>query len=291
MQVNRLKIQKTKKKIHFDFHKAILTPYLLILVGLIVLPMAIILFYSVVDQTSEFPIFSLNFSNYYYFLTTKEFVGALLKSLYLALITTLICVLVAYPISYYIARRKPKTQAMLILLITAPMWINMLLRTLAVKQLFEGPIFQLMSLFGAQENLLGTNFAVIFGMVINYVPFMVLPIYTILQKLDYKLIEASTDLGASRGQTFRNVILPLSIPGVLSGITIVFLSAATTIVISKYLGDGKYLLIGNIIEKQFIENARWSYGSAISIILLAIVMIIMWLINKLDRTSKGDSEV
>ncbi len=280
-------MKKNKGKIiKINYFSSFLIPYLAILIILIVLPMLVILLYSVTNQKSEFPIYGFTMSNYFDFFKSQELVKALIKSIYLSFITTIFCIIFAYPISYFIAKRTAKSQAILILLVTSPMWINMLLRTLAVKQLFEGPLLKIMMNFGIERSLLGTDFAVIFGMVYNYLPFMVLPIYTILSKLDYKLIEASTDLGANKYQNFTKVILPLSVPGILSGVTIVFLSAATTIVISKYLGDGKYMLIGNIIETQFIENAQWSYGSAISIILLGIIMLLMWLTAKSDKSAK-----
>lgn len=285
-------IAKQRKKIHWDYNKSILTPYILILLILILVPMLLIFFYSIIKQESTLPVYGLTFENYTAFFTNSSALKALWKSIVLAVVSTAFCVLFAYPISYFIARRKAKTQAVLILLITSPMWVNMLLRTMAVKQIFEGPLLMFARKIGVlaeDEKILGTNFAVVFGMVYNYLPYMVLPIYTTLSKLDGKLLEASIDLGASRGQTFRRVILPLSITGVLSGITIVFLSAATTIVISKYMGDGKYVLIGNIIETEFITNSAWGRGSAISMILLLIILTLMWLMNKVDKTAKEKS--
>lgn len=285
-----LKIQKTKKKLKIDYNFFLLLPFLILLVVLIIFPMMSIVLYSVLDQTSQLPIYTFTFQNYINFFSTSELVGSLGKSLWFALLTTIGCIAIGYPISYFIAKRKLKTQATLILLITSPMWINMLLRTLAVKQLFEGPLLKLVQQINPNIiSILGTDFAVVFGMVYNYLPFMILPIYTILSKLDFKLIEASTDLGASRFQSFRRVILPLSLVGVLSGITIVFLSSATTIVISKFLGESKYVLIGNIIDMEFVTNAQWGSGSAISVILLLVIMILMWITNKLDKTAKdGD---
>lgn len=284
-------IVKNKKKFKWTYEKTILTPYIILLLVLILIPMILIFFYSIIDQESELPIYTITFKNYIAFFNNQSATRALLKSILLAVVSTIFCVIFAYPISYFIARRSPKTQATLILLVTAPMWVNMLLRTMAVKQIFEGPlliILRKIHILGENDKILGSYFAVVFGMVYNYLPYMVLPIYTTLSKLDEKLIEASTDLGASKGQTFRRVIMPLSIPGVLSGVTIVFLSAATTIVISKYMGDGKFVLIGNIIETEFITNSAWGNGSAISMILLVIILLILWLTNKATKKAGGD---
>ena len=282
---------KKKKKFKWDYNKGILAPYLLILLVLIIIPMVLIFFYSVVNQESKLPVYAFTFNNYINFFTNLARLKTLFKSIILAIASTIICVLVSYPISYFIAKRSPKTQAMLILLVTSPMWVNMLLRTMALKQIFEGPLLRFLrsvNVLAEEEKILGSNFAVIYGMVYNYMPYMVLPIYTTLSKIDGKLLEASTDLGASRTQTFRRVILPLSMSGVMSGITIVFLSAATTIVISKYMGDGKVVLIGNIIETEFITNSAWGRGSAISMILLAIILVMMVFTKKLDKTAREE---
>lgn len=268
-------------------YTAFLVPYLFILIGFILLPMLSILAYSLIDKTSELPIYSFTFSNYARFFESALYLKCILKSLYLALLATIVCLIVCYPIAYFIAKRKPQTQAILVLLVTAPMWVNMLLRTLAIKQVFDGPLLAIVRWFNPSINVIvGNDFSVIFGMVYNYVPYMILPIYTSLTKLDPRLLEASTDLGAKNYQTLFNVIIPLSVPGVLSGITITFLSCATTITITKYLGEGRYFLIGNLIETEFITNSRWSFGSAISVILLIVIMLVMFIINKFNKEEK-----
>lgn len=277
--------QKKKKIGYIPF----LIPYFIILIGFILLPMLFILVYSLVDKTSELPIYTFTLANYKKFFETYIYIKCIFKSLYLALIATIVCVILCYPIAYFIAKRKPATQAMLVLLVTAPMWVNMLLRTLAIKQLFDGPLLKIVQFFNPDINIIiGNDFSVIFGMVYNYVPYMILPIYTSLEKIDERLIEASTDLGAKSYETFTKVIFPLSLPGVLSGVTITFLSCATSITITKYLGEGRYFLIGNLIETEFITNSRWSFGSAISLILLVIIMLIMLIIGKFNKEDKLD---
>ncbi len=277
-----------KKKIGYT---PFMIPYLFILIVFILLPMLFIVIYSLVDKTAELPIYSFTFANYKHFFETGLYFKCILKSLYLSLLATIICVIICYPIAYFIAKRKPQTQAILVLLVTAPMWINMLLRTLAIKQLLDGPLLKLVKLFNPNVNvIIGNDFSVIFGMVYNYIPYMILPIYTSLEKLDPRLIEASTDLGAKNYQTLRRVILPLSLPGVLSGVTITFLSCATTITITKYLGEGRYFLIGNLIETEFITNSRWSFGSAISLIMLIIILAIMLLMSKLNKEEEYENK-
>lgn len=277
-------MENFKKKKSKNMYVPFLIPYFLILIGFILLPMLFIFIYSLIDKTAELPIYVFTFDNYQKFFETNLYIRCIGKSLYLAFISTIITLFVCYPIAYFIARRKPSTQALLVLLVTAPMWVNMLLRTLAIKQVFDGPLLKFVQMINPDVNvIIGNDFSVIFGMVYNYIPYMILPIYTILSKIDPRLVEASTDLGAKNRQTLRHVILPLSLPGVLSGVTIVFLSSATTITITKYLGEGRYFLIGNLIETEFITNSRWGFGSAISLIMLIFIMIIMWVVNRLDN--------
>lgn len=276
-----------KKK--FNTYTPFMIPYLLVLILFIVLPMVFIVLYSVIEQTNELPVYTFQVENYIQFFSTYIYFKCILKSLYLALISTLVTLLICYPIAYFISKRKKETQGLLVLLITAPMWINMLLRTLAIKQVLDGPLLKLVQLINPDISvLIGNDFSVILGMVYNYIPYMLLPIYTILSKIDYRYIEASTDLGGKSYHTFFHIILPLSLPGVSSGCTITFLSSATTITITKYLGEGRYFLIGNLIETEFITNSRWGFGSAISIILLIIIMIVMWMFNKIGNNKEAE---
>jgi spermidine/putrescine transport system permease protein len=260
-----------------------LIPYVIFLSVFILLPMVFILMYSLLFKENSF-VYKFTGDNFALFFQTNLYIKCIWKSLYLAFFATIVCLLVSYPLAYFIARRKKKYRKALILLVTSPMWINMLLRTLAIKQLLDGPLLKFIQTFNPNVNvIIGNDSSVIFGMVYNYIPYMILPIYTSLTKIDYRLSEASTDLGARGHQTFKNVILPLSMPGVFSGITIVFLSCTTTITISKYLGEGRYFLIGNLIENEFITNSRWGFGSAISLIMLVLMMIIMFIFDKLSR--------
>ena len=201
------------------------------------------------------------------------------------MITTLICFLAGYPFAYVISRQSDSVQDLLILLVTVPTWINMLLRTYAWMNILadNGIINGLLNLLGIDSvTMMYTNFSVVVGMVCNFMPFMIIPIHTSLRKMDGSLLEAAMDLGANRWQTFRTVTFRLSIPGVINGVVMVFLMAISAFVIPKLLGGGQFVLIGNLIESQFISVGDWNFGSAISTILAVIILIAMRLMKSMD---------
>ena len=282
----KVKKNSTNLRKRIDTYTVLGIPYYLILATLIALPMFLIIMYSITMATDSIPFFKFTANHFMKFFThDAKFLQVLLDSLKFALITTIITILIGYPFAFMITKFKPKVQALLILVITVPMWINMFLRVIAWRQILQkgGIIHKILALVGVEVgNLLGTDFAIIIGMVYVFLPFMIIPVYNVLNKIDPNLIQASKDLGANKFQTFKRVILPLSIPGVLSGVTMVMLPSATTLVIPKYLGQGK-ILIGNIIESQFIKSGDWNYGSAISIILALVIISITKLSNKLDK--------
>ena len=224
------------------------------------------------------------------FFTDLDFLLILWRSLLIALKTTLICVVLGYPVAYFIARSSDRLRNILILVITLPMWINMLVRTYAwIGILTKGGILQtVLSWFGIDTGeILYTETAVLLGMVYNFIPFMILQINTSLCKMDKSLLEASNDLGANKLQTFLRVTLPLSLPGVVSGITLVFLPAVSSFFIPKLLGGGQFFLIGNVIENQFITVGEWNFGSAISMIMAMVMMLSMVLIRKIEDKNNG----
>lgn len=260
-------------------------PYMVWMSIFIVVPMLLILFYAVTIRGNSVISVQFTLNNFIRFFD-PVFIKVLVKSLQIALVTTLVSILIGYPVAYVIANMNERYQNLFILLITIPMWINMLVRTYAWISILSdgGLINSLLEYLGLPTlNLMYTDFAVILGMVYNFLPFMILQIYTVLAKLDRALIHASYDLGANRFQTFRRVILPLSIPGVIAGITLVFLPAVSTFVIPKFLGGGQYMLIGNLIENQFITVGEWNFGSAISLIMAMIIMGSMVLTRKIDK--------
>lgn len=268
-------------------------PYIVWAVVMLVLPMALIFLYSITEPGNSIISFSITLDQYIKFFTDKDFLLILWRSLAIAIKTTIICLLLGYPIAYYIARTKEKTQNMLILCITIPMWINMLVRTYAwIGLLSDGGLIQtILSLVGLGHiKLLYTEGAVLLGMVYNFLPFMILQIQTSLCKMDTSLLEASADLGASPAQTFRRVTLPLSLPGVINGITLVFLPAVSSFFIPKLLGGGQYFLIGNMIENQFITVGEWNFGSAISMIMAVIMMLLMMAVRKTEKRNAGGKE-
>ena len=262
-------------------------PYVVWVVLMILLPMLLILFYSLTTQGNEIVNFTFTLNNYIRFFTDHDFLMILWRSLVIAFKTTIICVLLGYPIAYFIARSPDRVRNTLVLAVTLPTWINMLVRTYSwIGLLSEGGIIQ--TLFGLQgTDLLYTEGAVLLGMVYNFIPFMILQINTSLCKMDKSLLEASADLGANRVQTFLRVTLPLSLSGVVSGITLVFLPAVSSFFIPKLLGGGQFFLIGNVIENQFITVGEWNFGSAISMIMAVIMMVCMYAIRKIDERNSG----
>ena len=218
------------------------------------------------------------------------------RSFKLALIATAICVLIGYPVSYKMSKEGPRFQRLAMGLIMLPMWMNFLLRTYSWMAILENngllnQLFRKIGLIALYNNIFGTDIsffrmintqgAVVLGMVYNYLPFMILPIYSVIVKLDHSLIEAARDLGANSVQVFRRVILPLSLPGVLSGITMVFVPSVSTFAISKMLGGGTEMLLGDLIEQQYMGGAYNPYlGAAISLVMMVIVVICMVVMNR-----------
>ena len=269
-------------------------PYIVWSVIMLLLPMLLIFFYSITNQGNSIVSFTLTLQHFHKFFTDRDFLLILWRSITIAVKTTLICVLIGYPVAYFIANSSDRARNILILVITIPMWINMLVRTYAwIGILSDGGILQsLLSLFGLGDvELMYTEGAVLLGMVYNFIPFMILQINTSLCKMDRSLLEASSDLGADGVQTFFRVTLPLSLPGVVSGITLVFLPAVSSFFIPKLLGGGQFFLIGNVIENQFITVGEWNFGSAISVIMAIVMMLSMYLVRRLDKDSTAERRV
>ena len=260
-------------------------PYVGWLAVMVVVPMLMILLYAFTTAGNEVTTFRFTLDNFARFLTDKVFIDVLKRSMVIAIATTVICVLLGYPIAYSIAKGPEKSGFFWIMLITLPTWINMLVRTYAWVGILQddGLLNSILGLFGIGPfHMIHTTFAVVLGMVYNFIPFMILQIHSSLAKMDRSLIEAANDLGANPVQSFLRVTLPLSLPGVLSGITLVFLPAVSSFFIPKLLGGGQYVLVGNVIETQFLTSGDWNFGAAISLIMAIIIMISMWLTRKVD---------
>ena len=268
-------------------------PYIAWAVMMLILPMGLIALYSFTKQGNTIVSFTFTLEHYAKFFTDPDFLIVLWRSLLIAFKTTVICLLLGYPVAFFISRSSEKLQNILVLAITIPMWINMLVRTYAwIGLLSEGGLIQrLLGFFGiTRGELLYTEGAVLLGMVYNFLPFMVLQINTSLCKMDHSLLEASADLGANARQTFIRVTLPMSLPGVINGITLVFLPAVSSFFIPKLLGGGQYFLIGNLIENQFITVGEWNFGSAISMIMAAVMMLLMMFVRKAEIHNRGGKE-
>ena len=268
-------------------------PYIVWAVLMLVMPMALIAIYSFTQQGISIISFTLTLDHYAKFFTDPDFLLILWRSIVIALKTTVICLLIGYPVAHFIAGNSERVQNILVLCITLPTWINALVRTYAwIGLLSEGGIIQqILNFLGfGNVELLYTEGAVLLGMVYNFIPFMILQIHTSLCKMDHSLIEASADLGANKIQTFLKVTLPLSLPGVINGITLVFLPAVSSFFIPKLLGGGQYFLIGNMIENQFITVGEWNFGSAISMIMAIIMMLMMVAVRKVEKRNNGGEE-
>ena len=271
--------------------KRLTIPYIVWMVAMIVIPMLLIVLYAFTKQGNDVVSLQFTFDNFKKFFTDPDFLKTLWLSLRISLITTVLCVCIGYPVAYAIAQASPKKRNLLILLVTLPMWINMLVRTYAWIGILadNGLINHILAFFGLEPTkLLYTDFAVVLGMVYNFIPFMILQIESSLAKMDKSLLEAANDLVANRFQRFKNITFPLSLPGVVSGITLVFLPSVSSFVIPKLMGGGGYMMIGNVIENQFITVGEWNFGSAISMIMAVIIMISMYITRRLD---KGDDTV
>lgn len=265
-------------------------PYIVWAIMMLLLPMGLIALYSFMEGGNSIISFRFTLEHYVTFFTDHDFLLILWRSILIAVKTTIICLLLGYPAAYFIARSGEKVQNILILCITLPMWINMLVRTYAwIGLLSEGGLVQrFLGLLGlGNTELLYTEGAVLLGMVYNFLPFMILQIQTSLSKMDHSLLQASADLGARPAQTFRRVTLPLSMPGVINGITLVFLPSVSSFFIPKLLGGGQYFLIGNMIENQFITVGEWNFGSAISMIMAVIMMLLMMAVRRVEVRNQG----
>ena len=270
-------------------YKGLVKPYVLWSFLLIVLPLALILLYSI--TTGDNSLITIHFTlDNFRKISDPIYLNVFIKSLQMGLITTGVCLVLAYPMAYIISKFDESSQNILILLVTIPMWINTLLRTYAWISLLSdnGIINSLFKLSGLnQQTMMYTNFSVVMGLVCDLLPFMVIPIHTSLAKMDHSLVEAASDLGANRFQTFTKVILKLSLPGVINGVSMVFLLSISSFVIPQLLGGHQFVLIGNLIENQFISVGDWNFGSSISVILAVIILVMMGFMKKIDPDENG----
>lgn len=258
--------------------KLLSAPYTLWSVIFIVVPLVMVAFFAVTDKTGHFTLDNLKH--------VGQYSNVFLRSISLGAIATVISLILGYPVAYIISKTSIKQQGILVLLVMLPMWMNFLLRTYSWMTLLEnnGIINNILAAFGLPRlKLINTSGAVVLGMVYNYIPYMILPLYSILSKMDGSIIEAAQDLGANNRKVFLKVVVPMSMPGIISGITMVFVPAVSTFIISKMLGGGGNLLIGDLIDMQFLGSAyNPNLGSAISLVLMIIILICMGIMNQFD---------
>ena len=221
-----------------------------------------------------------------YIANVGQYTNIFVRSIWLAIIATVVCLVLAYPVSFILSRMKKHHQGTMLMIVMLPMWMNFLLRTYAWMTLLgnNGIINNLLGMIGIGPlKLINTEGAVVLGMVYNYLPFMILPLYSVMVKIDKSLIEAASDLGCNPVSTLFRVVVPLSVPGIMSGVTMVFVPAISTFIISRMLGGGSNLLIGDLIEMQFLGNAYNPHlGAGISLVLMVIILLIMTIMNQFN---------
>jgi spermidine/putrescine transport system permease protein len=267
--------------------KSVSLPYVVWMIIFIIVPTALVAIFAFTDKDGNFTFQNIQ--------AVGQYSNVFLRSIWLGAIATIVSLLLGYPLAYIISKTNVRRQSVLIMLVMLPMWMNFLLRTYAWMTLLEdsGIINHVLIFFGLPPvHMINTQGAVVLGMVYNYIPYMILPLYSVLTKIDKNVIEAAQDLGASRRKVFLRVTLPLSMPGVISGVTMVFVPAVSTFIISKMLGGGSNLLIGDLIDMQFLGSAyNPNLGSAISLVLMVLILICMGIMNQFDENGATEGGV
>lgn len=262
--------------------KVISAPYYVWSVIFIVVPLILVGYYAFTDANGNFTLdYIKTLGNYQYIF---------LRSIWYGLVATMISLVIAYPLAYIMSKSSASVQRMMVVIVMLPMWMNFLIRTYSWMTILEdtGIINRLLEVLGLpQVHLINTTGAVILGMVYNYLPYMVLPIYTVLSKMNKSLVEAAEDLGASKMTVFGKVILPLSLPGIASGFTMVFVPSVSTFYISKKLGGGTFAMIGDVIEMQFQTSYNYNLGATLSLVLMILIIISMAIMNRFTDDDDG----
>lgn len=257
-------------------------PHLVWMVLFIVAPMLFVLYFAFTDAEGNFSLSNIT--------SLSQYSNVFILSIAFALIATVVCLLIGYPLAYFMAKSSPKMQKVLMVLIMLPMWCNLLIRTYALMALLDngGLLNAALEAMGLDKlYIVGSDFGVILGMVYDFLPYMVLPIFTAMTKLDKRYIEAAADLGCNSVQTMTKVIMPLTVSGVISGITMVFVPSISTFYISQKLGAGKIDLIGDTIERLFKNTSTYNVGAAISLVMMILIIISIWIMNKFSDDEGG----
>ena len=268
--------------------RAAATPFALWMSIFTVVPMAIVVWFAFTDESGAFTMANIA--------QIWQYAGTYVDSIWMGALATVICLVLAYPVALSISRKSENMQRTMVMIVMLPMWMNFLLRTYAWMTLLEnnGLINQFLRWIGvigpdAHVAMINTDGAVVLGMVYNFLPFMILPLYSVMAKLDNRVIEAAQDLGSNNWQVFRRVILPLSAPGIVSGVTMVFVPAVSTFVISKLLGGSKNMMIGDVIETMFVgDGCNYNVGASLSSVLMVLMLLCMSVMRKVDN---GEDEL
>ena len=264
------------------FQRLAAAPHIVWMLLFIVAPMLFVLYFAFTDTDGNFSLSNIS--------TLSQYGNVFVMSIAFALIATVVCLLIGYPLAYFMSRCKPKTQKILMVLIMLPMWCNLLIRTYALMALLDngGLLNSFLESIGISKiPIVGTDAGVILGMVYDFLPYMVLPIFTSMTKLDNRYIEAAHDLGCNHFQTMTKVIMPLTLSGVVSGITMVFVPSISTFYISQKLGAGKIDLIGDTIERLFQNPNTYNVGAVISLVMMILILISVWVMNKFSDDEGG----
>ena len=264
------------------FQRMAAAPHIVWMIMFIVAPMLFVLYFAFTDANGSFSLSNIT--------TLSQYTNVFILSIAFAFIATLICLVIGYPLAYFMARSKPKTQKLLMVLIMLPMWCNLLIRTYALMALLDngGLLNSFLESIGLNKlHIVGSDFGVILGMVYDFLPYMVLPIFTTMTKLDNRYIEAAHDLGCNNFQTMTKVVIPLTVSGVISGITMVFVPSISTFYISQKLGAGKIDLIGDTIERLFQNTSTYNVGAVISLVMMILILISVCIMNKFSDDEGG----
>ena len=255
-------------------------PYLVWMAVFVIVPLIMVAYFAFFGDGNGFTLEHIK--------DAAQYGGIFARSIWLAAVATVICLIISYPLAFILSRMETKSQSTMLMIVMLPMWMNFLLRTYAWMTILgnEGVLNYLFGLVGLGPfRMLNTQGAIVLGMVYNYLPYMILPLYSVMEKIDNSVLEAAQDLGCGRVQALIRVVVPLSLPGIMSGITMVFVPAISTFIISRMLGGGSNLLIGDLIEMQFLGNSyNPNLGAAISLILMVIVLIIMTVMRQFDSS-------
>lgn len=262
--------------------KLISSPYVVWSALFIVAPLIFVVYYSFTNPSGDFTLDNIS--------ALSKYAPTFLRSIWFGIVATVICLLIAFPLAYIISQKTEKVQRTLVMLVMLPMWMSFLIRTYSWMALLQdtGIINSLLAKLGIDPiHMINTSGAVILGMVYNFLPYMIMPIYSVMAKLDYSMVEAAQDLGGNRLTVIKRCIIPMSMPGVISGITMVFVPSVSTFYISQKLGGGSFDLIGDVIERQFQQSYNYNLGASLSLVLMVLILICMAVMNRFSGDEEG----